>query len=620
VLYGTSGDDVFQGGAGDDRFNSGEGSDTYLYSSGDGNDYIDDESNDGNAVDVLWFTDLNAADISAVRNGVNLDITVLSTGAVITVDEQWYNFEQYWGVEKIQFADGSSWDRTAIMAIGISDTYTGTAGNDTLNGTAADETFIGGLGDDQLLGAGGSDMYVYSLGDGNDYIDDEANEWDSIDILRFADLNAADISAVRNGVNLDITVLSTGAVITIDEQWYNVEQYWGVEKIEFADGSSWDRVQIMALGVEAVKTGTDDDDTLTGSPIDETFLGGLGDDLLLGSDGSDTYIYRLGDGNDYIDDESFQTTSVDVLRFTDINQDGITAARNGVNLVITVLATGHTITIDEQWYNETEYWGMERIEFADGSFWDRDTIMAIGITTVYNGTPGNDTLVGSWSDDTFNGGLGDDYMDGGEGSDTYIYASGDGNDIIDDESGSLTDVDVLKLTDLNLENVTFERSGVNVTVTVNDTGHVITLDEQLFNEGGFLGIEQIQFADNTSFSRNQIWNAVGSSDNDNLYGTDGDDIFSGGEGDDVIVTGAGNDVIIFKPNFGHDYVTDFVAGSGSDDVLQFDSSLFADFESVLAAAAQSGNDTVISFDAANTITLQNVLKTDLHHDDVRFVA
>jgi len=63
-----------------------------------------------------------------------------------------------------------------------------------------------------------------------------------------------------------------------------------------------------------------------------------------------------------------------------------------------------------------------------------------------------------------------------------------------------------------------------------------------------------------------------------------------------------------------------VAGSGTDDVLQFDSNLFADFESVLAAAAQSGNDTVISFDAANTITLQNVMKTDLHHDDVRFVA
>ncbi|MEV4607448.1 hypothetical protein MRBLMR1_002464 [Neorhizobium sp. LMR1-1-1.1] len=93
-----------------------------------------------------------------------------------------------------------------------------------------------------------------------------------------------------------------------------------------------------------------------------------------------------------------------------------------------------------------------------------------------------------------------------------------------------------------------------------------------------------------------------------------------GSRDDIITDKYGRDTFVFAEGFGQDLITDFVAAAGTDDVLQFDDSLFATFEGVLAAAAQTGNDTVISFDAANTITLQNVVRTDLHQDDVRFVA
>lgn len=55
-------------------------------------------------------------------------------------------------------------------------------------------------------------------------------------------------------------------------------------------------------------------------------------------------------------------------------------------------------------------------------------------------------------------------------------------------------------------------------------------------------------------------------------------------------------------------------------MLEFDSNLFADFESVLAAAAQVGSDTVITYDADNAVTLKNVAVTSLHEDDVRFLA
>lgn len=67
-------------------------------------------------------------------------------------------------------------------------------------------------------------------------------------------------------------------------------------------------------------------------------------------------------------------------------------------------------------------------------------------------------------------------------------------------------------------------------------------------------------------------------------------------------------------------ITDFIAGAGSADVIQLDPSIFADFSSVYAAASQVGSDTLITFDANNTITLKNILKTNLHADDFSFLV
>lgn len=46
----------------------------------------------------------------------------------------------------------------------------GTDGDDTIIGSAGDDTLEGGLGDDVLSGGRGSDTFVYSTGDGFDFI------------------------------------------------------------------------------------------------------------------------------------------------------------------------------------------------------------------------------------------------------------------------------------------------------------------------------------------------------------------------------------------------------------------------------------------------------------------
>ncbi|UVD59956.1 RTX toxin (plasmid) [Rhizobium sp. Pop5] len=727
-LTGASANDTLEGKGGDDWLDGAAGSDVYIYAAGDGNDNITDRKDDRlSDVDVLRLTDLNPSDVVLVRSGADLQVRILSTGSAITVWQQFSSQSDFAGLERIEFADGSSWDRSVIMAAESGGEITGTSGNDILNGTSGDDVFNGGLGDDRLYGAGGTDVYIYSSGDGSDYIDDEATEPNSVDTLRFTDINASDISVARNGVNLDITVLATGDVITIDEQWYNVNGYWGFEKIEFADGSSWNRSDIMAIGAtpQGPITGTAGNDTLTGTDGADTFIGGQGNDRMLGGLGADVYVYTSGDGTDYIDDEANESDSIDTLRFTDINASGISVTRNGVNLDITVLATGDVITLDEQWYSDAAYWGFEKIDFADGSSWNREVLMNItntvapttgtsggdtllgtggddviaglagddqirggngsdrmdggvgsdvavfeydlsaytisavdgrvvvvdgsftdvitnieklqfndlsisvgaGASLTYTGTAGDDTITGSVGNDTIKGsagndtvngllgddslygGAGDDLLDGLEGNDSYSYASGDGNDTISDVAIALGDTDVLRFTDLNIGDLTISRTGEDMFITVNATGHVITVNTQYYNAAQGWSLETLEFADGTSLALDHLpdtsW-IYGTNSAETIDGNWGKDYFFGGQGDDVINGSAGGDVYFYRQGDGSDLLNDEVGFTDALDVLRF-----TDLNASDLSAARHGDDVELTIvPTGAVITLKGQLLED----------
>jgi len=75
----------------------------------------------------------------------------------------------------------------------------------------------------------------------------------------------------------------------------------------------------------------------------------------------------------------------------------------------------------------------------------------------------------------------------------------------------------------------------------------------------------------------------------------------------------------FRAGFGQDIVTDFAAGAGVVDVIEFHDGLFADFAAVLAASTASGDSTIITVDTSTTITLQHVQVSTLTAGDFRFV-
>jgi Ca2+-binding RTX toxin-like protein len=81
----------------------------------------------------------------------------------------------------------------ALMTNGI--VYVAGPGDDTVTGTSWNDEFFGGAGSDTLRGGGGDDTYVYTLGDGLDYIEDDDGS------IRFSGVTLSGAGAVLRGGN-----------------------------------------------------------------------------------------------------------------------------------------------------------------------------------------------------------------------------------------------------------------------------------------------------------------------------------------------------------------------------------------------------------------------------------
>ncbi len=240
-----------------------------------------------------------------------------------------------------------------------------------------------------------------------------------------------------------------------------------------------------ALGIpgDLLTTGSG---TLTGTEDNDIFYSSGASDVLRGGLGPETYVFGRVIGHDVIEDiePALGAQLLDTIRFAHLTPADITASRNGLDLVITVTATGETITVIGQFIgvrpsltigNLNDDMGVGEIIFADGTVWD-----AIDIAqSVRNPLPTSDTLVGTPAIDFLDGGAGNDVLIGGEDADRYFFATGYGNDTIEDTQTNVLvkNPDVVVFgAGLSLDNVTFHRIGQSDDLEIGIVGATDTLD------------------------------------------------------------------------------------------------------------------------------------------------
>ena len=245
-------------------------------------------------------------------------------------------------------------------------------------------------------------------------------------------------------------------------------------------------------------TGNDKANQIIAGNYGATLDGGAGNDTLTGGSGDDLFVYNAG--NDII--KKF-TANSDALRIDDLAVAD--ASVSGKNIVLKV-DSKNTLTVEGMAKKEFSFTDSDGTKiFKDGIFYNSDktaakitsaftktaktaidvmiidaSAAAKGVNLVGNssnnifrggakadtfdggagndiidGGKGNDKLYGGDGDDTLWGGAGNDSLWGGAGANTFIYAKGDGKDVI----FGFTSDDALTLDDIAFTSATVNSKG-----------------------------------------------------------------------------------------------------------------------------------------------------------------
>jgi Ca2+-binding RTX toxin-like protein len=316
----------------------------------------------------------------------------------------------------------------------------------------------------------------------------------------------------------------------------------------------------------------------------------------------------------------------------------VTPVRSGGDLVFKLANGSDQITFQNWFADGNNRYQIEQVKFDDGTTWTNAQVNTRALevfgtagndsmTGVYyfadtlRGGAGNDTLVAAGGGDTLDGGDGDDVlktndlyndntitfvsgkgadtMTGSYFSDTYVFNLGDGVDTVTDYSNGYGNTDVLKFgAGISAGDVTPVRSGGDLVFKLANGTDQITFKNWFADGNGRYQIEQVKFADGTTWTASQLnssfnvmtgtsasesmTGAAGKSNimsgldgNDSLLGDGGADRLDGGLGADTMRGGAGNDtyvvdnvgdVVIENAGEGLDFIESSVSYTLSDNV------------------------------------------------------
>lgn len=379
VLYGEKNRDALHGSEGDDTLFGGTGNDS-LYGGDDNDTMFGGLGNDK----LFGGTGVDTADYSDVTTGITVTDGTYVTGADVGSDT----------LSKITNIIGSSGNDTIEGGGSKSSLYggfgddilSGLGGNDKLFGGDGEDTFIGGTGNDKMYGGAGLDMADYS----DDTLGITVVNGTYVSGTGVGDDVLSRIPNIRGGLGED-NIEGGGSKNTLFGGGGDDDVFGGDGNDHLYGGSQNDDL-FGGIGADKLYGGNNSD-TLTGGENDDMLYGDNGIDILYGGSGNDALFG--GDANDELRGGGNQDT------LSGDDGDDMLIGGNG---------------------NDILYGGLRSDQLYGGS--------------------SSDELYGGHNQDTLYGGSGDDTLNGGHGGDVFVFASGDGSDIIQDFTAGLDEINL----------------------------------------------------------------------------------------------------------------------------------------------------------------------------------
>lgn len=353
--------------------------------------------------------------------------------------------------------------------------FFGSATGETLTGTSQGEVFSAGAGDDLIIAGSGDDTINYVAGD--DVIKGHKSNYgnDTLDLSQYT----ADQVSFRI-VGHDVFIDTPDGTIELDYQArYEVgHARTNIENIIFSDGTLDD----AAIRDRAIADQTSaGDDVVTGSFQTDTISTGAGNDIIYAGSGDDTIIYTSGD-DVIIGNNTGYNYGNDTLDLSQYTADQVSFRIVGHDVFIDTL--DGSIELDYQVRNELgdARLNIENIIFSDGTL-DEAGIAARAISD--QASSGDDVITGSFQSEVITGGAGNDTLSGVSGSDTFVFAVGDGVDVITDYDAAN---DALEFIGINFSDLTITQTGSDVLIEYGTGDQVLVTDAgiDMFNEPEFL--------------------------------------------------------------------------------------------------------------------------------------
>ncbi|MBV9701212.1 MAG: cadherin-like domain-containing protein, partial [Methylobacteriaceae bacterium] len=548
-IDGTSGADTFDGKGGNDYERGNGGNDTFIFNAGYGQLRITEHDTSPYADNVLKLgTGISPAAVLVTTDGNgNLFLNIGTNGDRVLLDGMLT--DPTYGVQAVDFADGTVWTRQQVIAKEMA----GTSGNDWIDGTSGADVIDGKGGNDYERGDGGNDTFIFNAGYGQLRINEHDTNPAADNVLQLGSgitPNAVAVSNDGNG-NLILNIGSNGDRVQLDAML--ADPSYGVQAINFADGTVWTRQQVIALS---------------------------------GATGSTrTIYYNAGAGHVEFNQQDWNQADDNVLQLGDgITPASVTTSTDGNgNLYLNIGSSGDRVQLDGMFASAA--YGVGRVQFADGAVWTRQQAIAMAMT----GTSGNDILYGTSGADVFDGKGGNDYEQGNGGNDTFIFNAGYGQLRISEQDWNPAAHNVLALgagITPDAVHATSDGDG-NVFLTIGSNGDRVQIDSMLASPVD--GVQSVQFADGTVWSRAQIIAklTVGTPGNDILYGTTGADVFDGKGGNDYEQGNGGNDTFIFNAGYGQLRISEQDFNPAADNILRLGTGIVP--ASVVVSADGDGN-------------------------------